>query len=94
MLSIILKKDINCVVVENIKPEHYTYAVANPNGWRDVKLFLNKVPDDFKTRNNRYGGDNFRQYCRIYKFEGKNQIPRQHTLKTDAYYRQMMSKQR
>ncbi len=93
VLSMMLGKNIKCAYIENIKPEHYTYAVSNPNGWRDVKLFREEIPENFKTRNSRYDG-NYRYYRRMYNFEGKIQIPREHTLKTDSYFREMMSKQR
>lgn len=93
VLSMMLGKNIKCLYIENIKPEHYTYNIPNPNGWRDVKPFREEIPENFKTRNSRYDG-NYRYYRRMYNFEGKIQIPREHTLKTDSYFREMMSKQR
>ena len=91
ILSKVLNEDINCIYIENSDPKYYPYAVANPNGWKDVQEFDNKTPDGFVTRGHRYEG-NYRWYCRMFNFEGEVQIPRTATLKTDNYYREMLEK--
>lgn len=75
LLSDIYNTDIQCVVVKNAKP--VTYAIANKNGWLDVQIFENKVPDGFKTRNHRYG-DNYKDLSRVYNLEGKIFFKREH----------------
>lgn len=79
MLSYLLgKESIRCIIIDGAKP--LTYAVSNPNGWKDVQAFKNEVPQGFKTRLRRYPDSVYRQYSRVFNFEGQVQIPRKHHL--------------
>ncbi len=79
MLSYLLDKEsIQCIIIDGAKP--LTYAVSNPNGWKDVQVFKNEVPQGFTTRLRRYPDSVYRQYGRVFNFEGQVQIPRKHHL--------------
>lgn len=75
LLSEMYNSNIQCVVIEGAEP--VTYAVPNKKGWDDVKVFKDKVPEGFKTRNHRYG-DNYKDFSRVYNFEGKIFFKREH----------------
>ena len=84
-----LKKNINCIYIENSDKNYLPYAVPNKNGWDDVQVFKNKVPDNFITRGKRYK-ENYRWYSRQFNLDGETQIPRQHTLKRDENYKKLL----
>lgn len=77
VLSCLLEKDnVQCAIVYGAKP--LPYAIENPNGWKDVKVFESEVPPGFKTRNRRYPDSEYKYYTRVFNFDGTVQIPRKH----------------
>lgn len=82
VLSCLLEKDnIQCAIVHGAKP--LPYAIENPNGWKDVKVFESEVPPGFKTRNRRYPDSEYKYYARVFNFNGTVQIPRKHHQNDD-----------
>lgn len=82
MLSHLLKKDnLQCAIIHGAKP--LPYAVENPNGWKDVRVFESEVPPGFKTRNRRYPDSEYKFYGRAFNFDGTVQIPRKHHQNDD-----------
>lgn len=82
VLSYFLEKDnIQCAIVHGAKP--LPYAIENPNGWKDVKVFKSEVPPGFKTRNRRYPDSEYKYYTRVFNFDGTVQIPRKHHQNDD-----------
>lgn len=82
VLSCLLEKDnVQCAIVRGAKP--LPYAIENPNGWKDVKVFESEVPPGFKTRNRRYPDSEYKYYTRVFNFDGTVQIPRKHHQNDD-----------
>ena len=82
VLSCLLEKDnVQCAIVHGAKP--LPYAIENPNGWKDVKVFESEVPPGFKTRNRRYPDSEYKYYTRVFNFDGTVQIPRKHHQNDD-----------
>lgn len=74
------EKGIQCVIIKGASP--LTYAIENPNGWKDVVEFESEIPEGFKTRNKRYPNEIYKYFGRVFNFNGVVQLPRKHHIKT------------